>query len=117
MDDAADRGDVTASLGGDAEAYRRIVRRHQGAVIRRMRRFARGGAADAEELTHEVFVEAYFSRFYNADVHGDLVKVTADDPLFRFSGEMNGITLAEDVEFLDQWHGHADQRVHVGRRP
>src|SRR5579862_5261057 len=59
-DPAADRGDVTASLGGDAEAYRRIVRRHQDAVARRMRRFARG-AAGVEELTHDVFVEAYFS--------------------------------------------------------
>jgi RNA polymerase sigma-70 factor (ECF subfamily) len=60
MDDKADRADITASLAGDGEAYRRIVQRHQSLVARRMRRFARDAGA-VEELVQDVFVEAYFS--------------------------------------------------------
>jgi RNA polymerase sigma-70 factor (ECF subfamily) len=66
MDDQADRADLCATLAGDGEAFARIVRRHQGAVGRRMRRFARD-AGTVEELTQEVFVQAYFSlRSYSA---------------------------------------------------
>lgn len=60
MDHEADRADITASLAGDGEAYRRIVQRHQSPIARRMRRFARD-AATVEELVQDVFVEAYFS--------------------------------------------------------
>jgi len=60
MDQDADRADITASLAGDGEAYRRIVDRHQSSIARRMRRFARD-AATVEELVQDVFVEAYFS--------------------------------------------------------
>lgn len=60
MDDAADRADIAATLAGDAEAYRRIVRRHEQAVARRMRRFA-ADARSVEELVQDVFVEAFFS--------------------------------------------------------
>jgi RNA polymerase sigma-70 factor (ECF subfamily) len=60
MDQEADRADITASLAGDGEAYRRIVERHQSSIARRMRRFARD-AATVEELVQDVFVEAYFS--------------------------------------------------------
>jgi RNA polymerase sigma-70 factor, ECF subfamily len=60
MDHEADRADITASLAGDGEAFRRIVQRHQSAIAGRMRRFARDAAA-VEELVQDVFVEAYFS--------------------------------------------------------
>jgi RNA polymerase sigma-70 factor (ECF subfamily) len=60
MDDEADRSDVARALKGDAEAYRRIIQRHQQAIAKRMRRFARH-AATVEELVQDVFVEAYCS--------------------------------------------------------
>lgn len=60
MELQADREDVAASLAGDAAAYRRIVERHQQAIGRRMRRFARDSAV-VEELVQDVFVEAYCS--------------------------------------------------------
>lgn len=59
MDDVDSR-DVAASRQGDGEAYRRIVRRHQAAIARRMRRFA-CPASDLEDLVQEVFVQTYFS--------------------------------------------------------
>jgi RNA polymerase sigma-70 factor (ECF subfamily) len=59
MDDAADLADVSSTLGGDGEAYRRIVERHQQSVARQLRHFARG--LDLEELVQEVFVQAYLS--------------------------------------------------------
>jgi RNA polymerase sigma-70 factor (ECF subfamily) len=54
------RADVAASLGGDGAAYARIVERFQSTIAARMRRFARDRNV-IEELTHDVFVEAYFS--------------------------------------------------------
>lgn len=54
----ADARDVRQSLGGDPDAFERLVRRHQGAVGRLMWRFARN-AADQDELTQEVFVTAW----------------------------------------------------------
>ena len=60
------RADIAASLGGDGAAYARIVERYQGAIARRMTRFTRDPNA-VEQLTHDVFVEAYFSlRSYRA---------------------------------------------------
>src|SRR5262245_47301985 len=52
--------DVRAAVGGDGEAYARIIRQHQGAIATRMMRFSREPGI-VEELVHEVFVEAYFS--------------------------------------------------------
>jgi RNA polymerase sigma-70 factor (ECF subfamily) len=60
MHDEADRADIAASLAGNGEAFRRIVQRHESAIARRMRRFARD-TATVEELVQDVFVEAYFS--------------------------------------------------------
>ena len=60
MDDQADRADVAATLAGSEEAYRRLVERHQQAIARRMRRFARDRQA-VEELVQDVFVQAFFS--------------------------------------------------------
>jgi len=60
MDPQADRIDVTATLAGDAEAYRRIMQRHQPNIGRRMRRFARDSNS-VEEIVQDVFVEVYFS--------------------------------------------------------
>ena len=58
--DPADIEDVRAGRLGDGEAYARLVRRHQQAVAARFRSFTRD-ANVVEELTHEVFVEAYFA--------------------------------------------------------
>ncbi len=55
-----DASDVALARGGNGEAYRRIVARHQHGLAKRMRRFARS-AADVEELVHESFVQAYMS--------------------------------------------------------
>jgi RNA polymerase sigma-70 factor (ECF subfamily) len=64
--DDSDRRDVEASLGGDGEAYARLVGRHQQEIAGYMWRFTRD-RAQWEELVHEVFVEAYFSlRGYRA---------------------------------------------------
>lgn len=61
------QADVAASVGGDGSAYSRIIERYQAAIAQRMRRFTRD-ANVVEELTHDVFVEAYFSlRGYRAD--------------------------------------------------
>src|SRR5580658_5614528 len=59
MEDAADLADISRTLSGDGDAFAQIVRRHQSAVARQLRHFARG--ADLEELVQEVFVQAYLS--------------------------------------------------------
>lgn len=61
MVDPADRDDIRATLNRDGDAYARLIRRHQQTVAGRMRRFSHGDRATIEELTHEVFVEAYLS--------------------------------------------------------
>lgn len=60
MVDPADRDDIRATLNRDGDAYARLIRRYQQTVAGRMRRFAHDRAT-IEELTHEVFVEAYLS--------------------------------------------------------
>jgi len=55
-----DLRDVAASLDGDGEAYRRIVRHHQDAIAAMMWRFSRDPETHAE-LVQDVFVEAYTS--------------------------------------------------------
>lgn len=54
------QADISLSLRGDGPAYARIVERYQGVIARRMCRFT-GDPNAIEELTHDVFVEAYFS--------------------------------------------------------
>lgn len=54
----ADIADVRRCLGGDGEAYRTIIARHQAMVSRRMWRFSRDPETH-EELVQDVFVEAY----------------------------------------------------------
>ncbi|WP_320042103.1 sigma factor [uncultured Desulfobacter sp.] len=57
---------VTASLDGDADAYRRLVERYQGRIASRMRRFTRDPVM-LEELVQDVFVQAYLGlRGYRA---------------------------------------------------
>lgn len=56
----AEAADIQAALGGDGDAYARLVRRHQDAIGRMMWRFTRN-PREWEELVHDVFVEAYFS--------------------------------------------------------
>ncbi len=61
------QADIAASADGDGAAYSRIIERYQAAIAQRMRRFTRD-ANVVEELTHDVFVEAYFSlRSYRGD--------------------------------------------------
>lgn len=58
--DPSDDRDVALSLSGDGEAFRRLIRRYQGEIGNQMRRFSRDSSV-REELTHDVFVEAYLS--------------------------------------------------------
>jgi RNA polymerase sigma-70 factor (ECF subfamily) len=58
--DPADWADVQAALGGDGDAFRRLVQRHQQTLGAYLWRFTRDRGA-REELVHDVFVEAYFS--------------------------------------------------------
>jgi RNA polymerase sigma-70 factor (ECF subfamily) len=60
MSSAADFCDVRKSRQGDAEAYRRLIERHQAHVARIVWRFTRNRTAH-EELVQDVFVEAYLS--------------------------------------------------------
>jgi RNA polymerase sigma-70 factor (ECF subfamily) len=59
MEDEADLADISRTLSGDGDAFAKIVRRHQSAVARQLRHFARG--LDLEELVQEVFVQAFLS--------------------------------------------------------
>jgi len=56
----ADTEDVQLAKQGDAEAYRRIIDRHQDHVARILWRFSRDRRVH-EELVQDVFVEAYLS--------------------------------------------------------
>jgi RNA polymerase sigma-70 factor (ECF subfamily) len=55
-----DREDIAASLGGDEPSYARLVRRYQGEISKQLWRYTRN-PGQVEELTQEVFVEAYLS--------------------------------------------------------
>lgn len=57
---ADDIADVRQSRGGDSEAYRRLVERHQEYVGQIMWRFSRDRLVH-EELVQDVFAEAYLS--------------------------------------------------------
>jgi len=62
-----DREDIAASLNGDEQAYARLVRRYQGDISLQLWRYTRQ-PGQVEELTQEVFVEAYLSlRGYRGD--------------------------------------------------
>jgi RNA polymerase sigma-70 factor (ECF subfamily) len=52
--------DIQLAMQGNAAAYERIVRRFQDGIAKRMWRFSRERGT-IEELTQEVFVQAYFS--------------------------------------------------------
>lgn len=56
----ADTSDVSLALGGDHEAFARLIGRYQAVIADQMRRFSRD-ADTVEELVHEVFVEAFVS--------------------------------------------------------
>ena len=58
--DALDRAAVEAVLAGDREAFRRLVERESGAVIRVCRRIL-GDGAEAEDVAQEAFMTAYRS--------------------------------------------------------
>lgn len=55
-----DEMDIRLSLGGDGEAFARLVARHQAAVAKQMLKFTRDRGV-LEELVQDVFVEAYRS--------------------------------------------------------
>jgi RNA polymerase sigma-70 factor, ECF subfamily len=66
MDDL-DQNDIAACLGGDDDAFARLIARHERPVARLMWRFSRD-PRQAEELVQDVFVEAYRSlHTYRAD--------------------------------------------------
>lgn len=58
--DADERAIVAAVLGGDRDAYRRLVERESAAVIRACHRIL-GDHAEAEDAAQEAFVTAYRS--------------------------------------------------------
>ncbi len=61
-----DRADLEACLGGDTEAYGRIVRRYEQEIARHLWSFTRD-PHELEDLVQDVFVEAYRSlRSYRA---------------------------------------------------
>lgn len=53
-----DREDIAASLGGDEEAFARLVRRYQAEIVSQLWKYTRDPGL-VEELAQEVFVEAY----------------------------------------------------------
>lgn len=55
-----DLQDITASAGGDSEAYRRVVKTYEQQIARLMWRFTRD-KNECEILVQDVFVEAFFS--------------------------------------------------------
>ncbi len=55
-----DQPTLAKARNGDPDAYARVIRHYQGVVARRMGRFARNRQA-VEELTQDVFVQAYLS--------------------------------------------------------
>jgi len=57
---AEDALDVAGTLGGDQQAYARLVHRYQQPIAGQMWRLCRS-AHDCEDLVQRVFVEAYFS--------------------------------------------------------
>jgi RNA polymerase sigma-70 factor (ECF subfamily) len=62
-----DWSDVAASVGGDEEAYGRLVRRYEKPITGLLWRFTRD-PVQCEELVQQVFVEAYFSlKTYRGD--------------------------------------------------
>jgi RNA polymerase sigma-70 factor (ECF subfamily) len=62
-----DLDDIERARGGDPEAYRRLIERHQDYVARLLWRFSRDRQVH-EELIQDVFVEAYLSlRGYNGE--------------------------------------------------
>ncbi len=56
----ADWADIQSSLGGDGQAFARLVHRYQDQIAAQMWRLSRQHA-DCEQLVHDVFVEAYLS--------------------------------------------------------
>ncbi len=56
--DEQDKVDIDATLDGDEDAYAGIVERHNVAIQKQMRNFCRDPGM-VEELTQDVFVEAY----------------------------------------------------------
>jgi len=52
--------DIRSAVTGDGAAYARLILHYRPILTPRMRRFARG-AAEVDELVHDVFVEAYFA--------------------------------------------------------
>jgi RNA polymerase sigma-70 factor (ECF subfamily) len=52
--------DIRATLGGDGQAYARIIRRYQDQITSQMWRLSRR-RPDCEQLVHDVFVEAFMS--------------------------------------------------------
>jgi RNA polymerase sigma-70 factor (ECF subfamily) len=57
---ALERQEIAAARGGDDDAFRRIVQRHQSTIATQMLRFSRDPTV-VEELVHDVFVEAFVS--------------------------------------------------------
>jgi len=68
-----DWGDIRKALQGEGDAYARLVQKYQDTIAKQMWRFCREQSV-CEELTQEVFVEAYIS----------LKKYRGDAPLLHW---------------------------------
>ena len=58
--ETADDRDIRAVLGGNEDAYRRLIDRHQAEIAKRLRKFTRDPLI-LEELVHDTFVQAWLS--------------------------------------------------------
>jgi len=98
------RADIAASLRSDGAAYARIIERYQEVIARRMTRFTRDPNA-IEELTHDVFVEAYFSLpGYRADAPLEhWLQRIATRVGYRYWKRNSGLKV---VSFQENLHGH-----------
>jgi RNA polymerase sigma-70 factor, ECF subfamily len=56
---ADEAGTIAAAQGGDATAFARLVRAHQGRVRHQLRRLTSGDTALADDLAQDVFLQAW----------------------------------------------------------
>ena len=107
----ADIGDIRLSLGGDSEAYRRLIEKYQQHVSKIMWKFTRD-AGSHEELVQDVFVEAYLSlRTYKAKAPlGHWLARIATRVGYRYWKESESKKKTEHFSF-EEWDRIAEQNI------
>lgn len=101
-----DRADVEGALGGNEDAFARLVERYKDEVARQMWRFTRDSVL-REELVQEVFVEAYLSlgKFRRTAPFGAWLRTIACRAGYRFWKRLGN----ERFVPLMDWDGAARQ--------